>query len=135
MPTKPLRRRNPAQEARVLARLRKFCLALPEATETHAFGHPNFRAGKKTFAAYEDCRGRPSIAFKLPREEAAAMLLSDDRFFPTPYGRGLWVSLWADRPLNWPEIEDLLTKGYRGVALKRMLAALEKHPPGKTSTG
>jgi len=110
----------------VLARLRKLCLALPEVTETGSFGHPNFRAGGKIFAAFEPVQGQPSIAFKLGAEQATLTLVSDARFFPTPYGRGHWVSLWADEPLNWKEIEELLLRGYRSVALKRMLAALDE---------
>lgn len=109
----------------MLARLRKLCLALPEVTETGAFGHPNFRVGKKIFVAYEPVQGRPSVAFKLGAEQSTACLISDDRFFPTPYGRGHWVSLWADSALNWNEIADLVLRSFRGVALKRMLATLD----------
>ena len=46
-------------------------------------------------------------------------------FFATPYGRGLWISVWADVPTDWRVIEGLLRRSYRGVALKRMLAALD----------
>ena len=111
----------------MLVRLRKLCLTLPGVTETGSFGHPNFRVGRKIFAAFEPVGGRPSVAFKLGPEQTTATLVSDDRFFPTPYGRGYWVSLWTDEPLNWKEIEELLLRGYRGVALKRMLAV----PDGK----
>jgi predicted DNA-binding protein (MmcQ/YjbR family) len=125
MPARPLRFPTTARDEKVLVRLRKLCLALPEVTETGSFGHPNFRTGKKIFAAYEPVRSRPSIAFKLGAEQATLSLVSDKRFFPTPYGGGHWVSLWADEQLNWKEIEELLLRGYRGVALKRMLAALD----------
>lgn len=117
--------RSRTRAATALARLRRLCLAFPEVIETNTFGHPNFRAGKVTFCAWEYCDGRPSIAFKLPREDVAAMLVSDPRFFPTPYGRGFWVSLWADEPLDWGEIASLLDSAYRNSALKRMLAALD----------
>ena len=126
MPPRPLRFPATAKDKKVLARLRKLCLALPEVTETNAFGHPNFRAGKVTFCAFEPCQGRPSVGFKLPREDVTAMLISDDRFFPTPYGRGVWLSLWADGTLDWTEIEALELQSYRGAALKRMLAALNR---------
>ncbi len=124
MPARPIQFPATARDKKVLARLRKLCLVLPEVAETHNFGHPNFRAGKITFCAFEACRGQPSIAFKLPRENVAAMLVSDERFFPTPYGRGVWLSLWAERALDWKEIETLVLNAYRGVALKRMLAAM-----------
>ena len=107
-----------------LQALRKFCLALPETVETDSFGHPNFRAGKKTFCAVEWVKGRPSVAFRLdPADQAAVGMLAD--FFPTPYGKGLWLSLWLDEQPAMALLENLALTGYRTVALKRMLRALE----------
>jgi predicted DNA-binding protein (MmcQ/YjbR family) len=109
----------------LLARLRALCLALPETSETDSFGHPNFRAGKRTFAVYEHYRGRASVAVKLPRADGAA-LLADPRFYVTPYsGKHGWVSLWVDEPVSWELVEELVRTSYREVALKRMLAALD----------
>jgi predicted DNA-binding protein (MmcQ/YjbR family) len=120
-----------------LKRLRARCLALPETTETAAWGHPNFKAGKRTFVAYEIVNARPSIAFRLPipdvdrllaRSASAAQLRRDKAagFFATPYGRGQWVSVWADEKLDWAMVDDLVDRAYRTVALKRMLAARSK---------
>ena len=111
----------------VLQRLRGLCLALPESSETGSWGHPNFRAGKRTFAAFEWIKGRPSIAFRLNATDID-LLLRRRRFFMTPYGRGQWVSVWADRPLNWGLVARLLQRGYRIVALARMIAALGNSP-------
>jgi predicted DNA-binding protein (MmcQ/YjbR family) len=108
----------------VLSRLRDVCLSWPETSETSSFGHPNFRAGKKTFAAYERVKGRPSIAIKVAARDAAR-LLRQPQFFNTPYGRGQWVSTWIDGPLDWTLLAGLLEQGYRAVALKRMLAVLD----------
>jgi predicted DNA-binding protein (MmcQ/YjbR family) len=108
----------------VLPRLRALCLALPETSERSSWGHPNFRAGKKTFAAFERVHGRPSIAFRLPGKDVYR-LARRTHFFLTPYGRGRWVSRWTDVPLNWRVIDDLLRRSYREVALKRMLTALD----------
>jgi predicted DNA-binding protein (MmcQ/YjbR family) len=110
-----------------LQRLRNFCLSLPETSETASWGHPNFRAGKQTFAAFEYVDGRPSIAMRLGRGSSDPLLEQRD-FFPTPYGRGQWISLWADIPVNWRLVEQLILKSYRTVALKRMLAALDTMP-------
>ncbi len=96
---------------------------MPETTEKSSWGHPNFVAGKKTFVTFEMIGGRPSIAFRLSRDEIAR-LLSRHQFFETPYGRGQWVSVWADGRLDWTLVDDLLRRSYRTVALKRMLAAL-----------
>ena len=79
----------------VFSRLRQFCLALPETRETAVWGHPNFRAGKRTFCAFELIGGRPSIAFRVTAAEAK-QLARKRHFFSTPYGRGVWVSRWLE---------------------------------------
>lgn len=119
---------SPARQA--LPRFRALCLAFPETSETSSWGHPNFRAGKKTFAAYEILKGRPSLAFRLP-EKDVERILGRRQFFETPYGRGKWVSLWADVPIDWRAVADLLQRSYRVVALKRMLAALDAIDAGR----
>ena len=102
---------------RLLAKVRTHCLSYPESNETAAWGHPNFRAGKKAFVTFERWEGRPSIAFRV--QDAG-------EFFVTPYGRGQWVSLWIDKPVpGWPVIASLIDKGYRLVAIKRMLNSLD----------
>ncbi len=108
----------------VVRKLRSLCLSFPETTERSSWGHPNFRAGKRTFATFEIIEGRPSIAFRLPAVDVDR-LLRGKGFFPTPYGRGLWVSLWADRLLDWRFAAELLDRSYRTVALRRMLNALD----------
>lgn len=110
--------------ARTLNRLRSLCLAYPETSEASSWGHPNFKAGKKAFVAFEHVRRRPSIAFRLPPSEVSR-LLARRQFFVTPYGRGQWVSLWADEVLDWKAVMALVERSYRTVALKRMIAALK----------
>lgn len=101
----------------MLRRFRALCLAFPKASETSSWGHPNFRVGKRTFATFEIVEGRPSIAF-LVGEREAGLLLRRKHFFSTPYGRGQWVSIWADSRLNWRLIADLLGRSYRLVAVE-----------------
>ena len=110
---------------KALSRLRSLCLSLPETTETGSWGHPNFRAGKRTFAAFEWVKGRPSIALHLGPADAEAFLLQHGTAFETPYGRGKWISLWADQAQDWSLLQELVERAYRSVALKRMLAAMD----------
>jgi predicted DNA-binding protein (MmcQ/YjbR family) len=110
---------------RSLERFRRLCLSLPETNETGSFGHPNFRAGKRTFAAFEWIDGRASLAFRLGADEVA-VALQHPGFFATPYGRGVWVSVWADAKTNWGLLTDLAERSYRSVALVRMLRELER---------
>ena len=108
----------------VVEKLRALCLSFPETSETSSWGHPNFRAGKRTFAAFERVKGRPSIAFRAEPPDVDR-LLRRRNFFATPFGRGQWVSLWADVPPNWKLVGQLLRRSYGLVALKRMRLALE----------
>ena len=110
---------------RTLRRLRALCLALPETSETSSWAHPNFKAGKKTFVAFERVKGRASIAFRLEPHDVDR-LLTRKSFFVTPYGRGQWVSMWADGAIDWQRVEDLVDRSYRVVALRRMLEALDR---------
>jgi predicted DNA-binding protein (MmcQ/YjbR family) len=110
-------------ERPVFARTRRLCLALPETLERSAWGHPTFRAGRKTFCTFESFHGRPSIAFRLPPGEVRKHLRRR-QFFETPYGRGLWVSLWVDAAANHDTIATLVDRSYRTVALRRMINAL-----------
>jgi predicted DNA-binding protein (MmcQ/YjbR family) len=113
------------KESPTLDRLRALCLSYPEASEAASWGHPNFKAGKKVFVAWEHIKARPSIAFRLEPKDVER-LLTRKQFFETPYGRGQWVSLWAEGDLDWKAVTDLVDRSYRVVALKRMIGALDK---------
>jgi predicted DNA-binding protein (MmcQ/YjbR family) len=119
---------------KVLTRLRKLCLALPEAYETTSFGHPTFRAGrsgKKTFAVFENYRGEDTICVKATMEDQALLVL-DPRFFVAPYvGKHGWTSMRTAGALDWGEVEDLVRESYRLVATKSMLAKLEERRPAR----
>lgn len=104
----------------VLQRLRTLSAALPQTNETSSWGHPNFRVGKRTFATFELIGGRSSIAFRLD-ERDVTLLLRRKQFFSTPYGRGQWVSVWADALVNWHFVADLFERSYRLAALKRVI--------------
>jgi predicted DNA-binding protein (MmcQ/YjbR family) len=113
------------QAERVLKRLRKICLTLPETSETTSWGHPNFRAGKKMFAALDEYQGQLCIAFKTTLEEQAR-LVKDERYFEAPYSGHLgWVCLKANGKIDWEELKPHLIASYRLVALKRMITALD----------
>jgi predicted DNA-binding protein (MmcQ/YjbR family) len=102
----------------VFERARRLCLALPETHETSGWHHPNFRAGTKTFCAFEIHQHRPSIALKLPLVEFEAEVAAG-LMFATPYGRGAWTSLWVDGRVEWTELTALIRRAYDGVANKR----------------
>jgi predicted DNA-binding protein (MmcQ/YjbR family) len=117
------RRKLTSSAEGILQELRTLCLSLPETMERNSFGHPNFVAGKKTFVTFEQFNGRPSIAFRLDRDNIER-LSGNPLFFATPYGRGQWLSLRVDATFDWTVVEELVNASYRLVALKRMLVAL-----------
>src|SRR5260221_9367422 len=106
---------TPEFERPVFRRLRRLCLAFPETREASSWGHPNFRAGKKIFCAFEIFGGRPSIAFRLTPSEANR-LAGKRHFFATPYGRGVWVSRWVDVAVDQKLMATLIDRSYRQVA-------------------
>jgi hypothetical protein len=117
-------------KAAILQRVRKLCLALPEATEKLSHGSPTFFV-KKTFVMYLDdhhgdgrlalwCAAPPGVQGELVDQEA-------DRFFVPPYvgGRG-WLGVRLDRDPDWDEIAGIIEDAYREVAPKRCLAVLDQ---------
>jgi predicted DNA-binding protein (MmcQ/YjbR family) len=109
----------------LLTPLRAFCLSLPETKETVNFGHPWFRAGQKVFAIFGVDDDQARVSFRAD-PDTRATLLSDPRFYPTPYmHHNGWLSLRLDASVDWDELEELLLDSYRIQALKRMLRALD----------
>jgi predicted DNA-binding protein (MmcQ/YjbR family) len=114
-------------DAPFLIRVRKLCLSLPEVTETASWGHPNFRAGRRTFLAFEHFGGLDSVAFRLESVEVEA-LAKHPSFTRTPYGQGRWVSVPVKPRPDWALVKILVLRSYRLVALKRMIAAMDLRP-------
>ncbi len=113
-----------------LTRLRKLCLALPEAHEVEAWGEPTFRVRKKLFAMYASPAshhgsGRPAVWCKAaPGNQSLMVRAAPDRFFVPPYvGPSGWVGVWLDKDVDWTELADLLYDSYALVAPKRLLEA------------
>ena len=98
-----------------LQRLRAICESLPGTSEAEAWHHPVFKTGGKTFLAYEPIADRPSVAFRLERD-AVEILSADRRFFPTPYGRGLWISMWLDGRTPWKLVKEMARRSHAVVA-------------------
>jgi predicted DNA-binding protein (MmcQ/YjbR family) len=117
---------------RPLTRLRRLCLALPEAHEVEAWGEPTFRVRNKMFAMYAAAgnhhgAGRPAVWLKAaPGNQALMVDAGPDRFFVPPYvGPSGWIGAYLDGPTDWAELADLLRDAYRLTAPRRLQALLE----------
>ena len=115
-----------------LARLRKVCLALPEAHEVEAWGEPTFRVRDKLFAMYAAPHnhhggGRPAVWCKAaPGNQAPMVRAEPERYFVPPYvGPSGWVGVWLDRNPDWSEVKELMTDSYRLVAPKKLAVLLK----------
>lgn len=116
--------------SRALTRLRKLCLALPEAREVEAWGEPAFRV-KTIFAMYagpsnHHGAGRESVWVKANKTNQALMLAAaPDRFFVPPYvGPFGWIGIYLDSAKSdWDELAELLRDAWRMSVPKKLLAA------------
>lgn len=125
-----------------LERLRRLCLALPEATERLSHGEPTwFIQGKKTFVTYANHHHDDRLAFWCAAPDGAQEILvasEPERFFRPPYvGHRGWLGVRLDVDgVDWDQIADLVTDAWRTVAPKRLLAQLEKsETTGDSSPG
>ena len=110
-----------------LDRIRKLCLALPEAEEKPFGGHtaPSFRVRDKLFVMTSEdgtsmtLKGRPGV------QQA---LVGDDptRFFVPRYvGAKGWVGIVLGIDQDWDEIGELIEESYRMTAPKQVAARLD----------
>ena len=111
-----------------LPRLRRLCLALPEATERLSHGEPTWFV-RKVFVMYADHHHDDVLAFWCaapPGAQQALVTERPDRFFRPPYvGHRGWLGVRFDRDLDWDEIDRIATDAYRQVAPRTLLAQLE----------
>ena len=106
-----------------LEKLRKICLALPEAEEQVTWGHPTFRVKGKIFATFGDEDDQPRRAtFKAPPGVQAMLVEAEpDRFFVPAYvGSKGWVGVRLDAVKDWDEVAGLARRSYSLVAPKKL---------------
>lgn len=115
-----------------LSRLRKICLALPEAHEVEAWGEPTWRVRNKIFAMHASAgthhgAGRPAVWVKaLPVNQQLLLREDADRYFFPPYvGHGGWIGIHLDRHPDWRAVQELVRDAGRLTAPKRLLARID----------
>jgi len=117
---------------RPITRLRKLCLALPEAHEVEAWGEPTFRVRNKMFATYaapdnHHGAGRPAVWCKAaPGNQELMVRDAPERFFVPPYvGKSGWIGVWLDGDVDWAELAELLRDSYRLVAPRKLAVLVD----------
>jgi hypothetical protein len=125
------RRARSRDGARVIERVRRICLALPEAGEKLSHGEPTWFAGTgKVFAMIDDHHhGAPHLSLWLPAPEGAQEVLvgSDPgRYFRPPYvGHRGWIGVVLDTGPDWRVVAELVEEAYRHVASRRLVSRLD----------
>jgi hypothetical protein len=120
-----MRRRTGAAD-RLVERLRRICMALPEANEKLSHGEPTWFAGKgRVFAMLDDHHhGAAHLSVWLPQPFGAqeALIGSDPaRFFRPPYvGVSGWVGVVLDTGPDWGQVADLVREAYLNVATTKL---------------
>ncbi len=119
------------QPKHYLDRLRTLCRRLPETGEKQSWGHPNFTAGGRIFAAVEIYKGRPCLAIATSKEEQS-LLVEDPHFMIAPYvGKHGWVAALLDTEPAWNMLEPLLRSAHaRMLAKPRAKAKKRAAKPG-----
>ena len=102
-----------------LSRLRKLCLALPDAHEVEAWGAPTFRVRNKLFAMYAHAdnhhgAGHHAVWVKCtPVNQGFLLKAKPRRYFSPPYvGPSGWIGIRLDGRVNWKDVAGLLREGY-----------------------
>lgn len=121
---------------RPITRLRKLCLALPEAHEVEAWGEPTFRVRNKIFAMYAAPNhhhggGRPAVWLKAaPGDQEKMVAAAPECFFAPPYvGPKGWIGVWLDGVVEWGDVDDFVRDSYRLVAPKRLATSIPRTAP------
>jgi predicted DNA-binding protein (MmcQ/YjbR family) len=121
-----------AGDERLLARLRKICMALPEANEKLSHGEPTWFAGKgKVFAMLDNHHhGSAHLAVWLPQPLGAQEALIDtdpERFFRPPYvGPSGWIGVVLDTKPDWNMVAEMVREAYLHVATQKLKSSLQR---------
>src|SRR4051812_48126985 len=110
-----------------LDRLRKICLALPEAEERETWDHPTFRVRDKIFAMAGRHDGSASCTCKAPPGSQMVLVGSDpQRFFVPAYvGPKGWIGMHLDGKPDWEEVAKIVRRSYMLIVPKRLAALLQ----------
>ena len=120
-----------SRDAPLVERLRKICLAFPEAGERLSHGEPTWFAGKgKAFAMLDNHHhGSPHLSVWLPQpsDVQETLIRADaERFFRPPYvGPSGWIGVVLDTRPDWKMVRQLVREAFLHVATKKLLAQLD----------
>ena len=126
---------NARERQRILTRLRKIALALPETSERLSHGAPTFfvREKRPFVMVLTDHHGdgRFAIWCAAPQGLQARLVAPDpERFFVPPYvGHRGWLGMRLDRALDRDELAGIVEDAYAEVAPPKLVDAARGDSP------
>jgi hypothetical protein len=120
---------NPCERLRILTRLRKLALALPETSERLSHGAPTFfvREKRPFVMVLTDHHGdgRFAIWCAAPQGLQSMLVEADpERFFVPAYvGHRGWLGMRLDRALDWNELAGIVEDAYAEIAPPKLVEA------------
>src|ERR671937_260309 len=123
------------ERKRILARVRKICLALPETSERLSHGAPTFfvREKKAFLMVLTDHHGDGRFAIWCAAADGMQKMLVEadpERFFVPPYlGHRGWLGVRLDRGFDWDELAGIAEDAYAEIAPARLVEAARAAGP------
>jgi hypothetical protein len=111
-----------------LERVRRICLAMPEAWEKLSHGEPTFFVGKKVFAMFSNNHhndGRIAVLCPAPPGFQEMLIEAEpEKFYKPPYvGVRGWIGIHLNR-IQDEELASHLRQAWRMIAPKKLRGAL-----------
>jgi hypothetical protein len=104
--------------------VRRFALALPEATEQETWGTPTFRVRRKIFVMFSE-EQREAWVKSTHDEQRALTQMDPNTFFVPPYvGPSGWVGV-RFKTVDREEMRELITEAWRMTAPKRLVSSFD----------
>jgi hypothetical protein len=123
------------ERQRILDRLRKICLALPETSERPSHGAPTFFVREKRsflmVLTNHHGDGRFAIWCAAPPGLQTMLVEADpQRFFVPQYvGHRGWLGLRLDRALDWDELTGIVEDAYAEIAPPKLVGLARNADP------
>jgi hypothetical protein len=120
---------NARERQRILTRLRKLALALPETSERLSHGAPTFfvREKRPFVMVLTDHHGDGRFAIWCAAPQGLQSMLVEvdpERFFVPPYvGHRGWLGMRLDRALDWNELAGIVEDAYAEIAPPKLVEA------------
>lgn len=110
---------------KMIERLRRICLALPETGEARSFGNPVWKVGKKTFAVLYDYGKGLTVSFWVGIERQGLLEMDPRMSIPAYTGHQGWMALDVSRGVREDELRGFIVESYRHFAPLRAVKALD----------